>query len=158
MAKFVQVAFKKDMIKVNEGGADVWYDTDKAVKGFAGKAFQAGDEIELTKELRNGKNFVTRVSKPGQGSGYQGGQSSQSQSAPAASSSAAPDNGGQRQGGYHGGKSPEESEKITRLSVMSTAGNIVSQGLCGQFQDPNTIGDVVISVYNKLLAEVKKGL
>lgn len=160
MSKFVQVAFKKDMIKVNENGNEVWYDCDKAVKGFAGKAFQAGDDIELTKELRNGKNFVTRVSKPGQG-GYQGGGQNNQGGAPAnngGSSSSSDSGSSQPQGGYQGGKSQVESEKITRLSVMSTAATLVSQGLVGQFQDPNTISDVTISVYNKLLAEIKKGL
>jgi len=149
MAKFLQVAFKKEMIKVNENGKDVWYEADAKAKGYAKSAFKEGDEVELVKEQRDGKDFVTQVRRPG-GSAGQSAPVSNNQATTAPQAAPAPKptwNGG--------GKSPEESEKITRLSVMSTAAN-AAQILTGQITDPVVLGDVVVGLYNKFLAEIKK--
>ena len=103
----------------------------------------------LVKEQRDGKDFVTQVRRPG-GSAGQSAPVSNNQATTAPQAAPAPKptwNGG--------GKSPEESEKITRLSVMSTAAN-AAQILTGQITDPVVLGDVVVGLYNKFLAEIKK--
>lgn len=163
--KLIKVAFKKDMIKVNDNGKEMWYNCDKAAKGYAKTAFQEavcnkenvvlqeGSEVELVKERRNIEgqdvDFVTQVRKPGQGSYTP--PASTGASAPVSSPQAAtpafkPS---------YGAKTPEESEKITRLSIMSTAAN-AAQALTGQIQDPNVLGDVIVALYVKFLAEIKK--
>lgn len=155
--KFIQAAFKKDMVKVLENGKDVWYNCDKAAKGFASKAFKEGDEVELVIEQRGNDPFVTQVRRPGGHVPAQQPYNGASQAAPSTAPQAAP---AQAAAPYqakpaYGQKSPEESEKITRLSVMSSATQAV-QVMTGQINDPNVLGDVVVSLYNRMLAEIKK--
>jgi hypothetical protein len=167
MIKLIKIAFKKDMIKVNENGKEVWYECDKAAKGYASKNFteatlskdnktvlEEGSEIELVLEQRNieGKNVqcVVQVRKPGQAAApapQASSQPSASTPAPALTSSTTKQNYGQ--------KSPEESERITRLSVMSSAVASV-QALTGRIETVEQLSDTVLFVYNRLLAEIKK--
>ena len=158
MVKFIQCAFKKEMIKVNENGKDVWYDADAKAKGYAKSAFKEGDEVELVIEQREGKSFVMQVRKPGQSAPQATQAPTTGSSAPvqAPVSQSVPQMAPApvKQAWNGGGKSPEESEKITRLSVMSTAAN-AAQILTGQIQDPVVLGDVVVQLYHKFLAEIK---
>ena len=157
MTKLIKVAFQKDMIKVNENGTEKWYDCEKAAKGFAksnfkeatcnkeNKVLEEGSEIELTIETRDNKPFVTQVRRPGQGA----------YTPPAASSAPAGTGAPAPYKPSYGQKTPEESEKITRLSVMSSATQAVSV-LTGQIQDPNQLADIVVALYTRMLAEIKK--
>ena len=148
MVKLVKIAFQKDMIKVNENGKEVWYDADPKVKNFVKSSFHEGDDIELNFEQRNGKACIVRVSRPGQAAPV-----AQQASAPVAETPAPTTQ--QSQGSWRGQKSPEESEKITRLSVLSSATQAAAV-LTGQINDPAVLADVVVSLYNKFLAEIKK--
>jgi len=150
--KFIQAAFKKEMIKVSSNGQEVWYDCDPKAKGFAKTAFQPGDDVELTTEDRGGKVYVTRVSRPGQAN-Y---NPNATQQAPAPQTQSQPSTAPTvNVRPAYGQKTPEESERISRLSAMSSASNAV-QVLTGQINDPAVLGDIVVSLYNKMLAEIKK--
>lgn len=158
MAKFLKAAFKKDMINVS-GMPEPWYDCDKAVKGFAGKAFKEGDDIELTIEQRNGKPFVTRVSKPGYG-----GQQSQSQNQEPAqpqsqgstqSTSSSPSNGTMKMPSeYSKPFDPSTAEVVLRQSIMSSAAQAATV-LTGAITDSGALTEVVIRIYKAMLAEIK---
>ena len=145
--KFVKAAFKPDvhMIQVQVSGKDKpqWYACDQKVKTFAKNSFAEGDDIELTIEKREGKDYVTKVSRPGQASAPQS-------QAPASEPAKYTPNTGK-----YGAKTPEESEKITRLSVMSSAAQAI-QVATGQITDPKILADAVIVLYRAMLAEIKK--
>lgn len=144
MSKFNQVAFKKEMIKVD----GVWYDCDPKAKGYAGKVFNEGDEVELVTEDRDGKPFVTKVCKPG---GSTGGASASSSSSSSSSSASSTSKSSGRK--YSGGKTPEESERISRLSLMSSASSAV-QVLTGQLSSPDELKEVVLDLYKAMAEEV----
>jgi len=150
MVKFIKVAFKKDMINVEENGKGIWYDCDVKAKGYAKSAFQEGAEVELVKEDRGGKPFVTQVRRPGQGgASYTPPAPTGTTSTPQASQTTTPAKGN------WGQKSPEESEKITRLSVMSSATQAV-QVMTGRIESTEVLTMTVLSLYKAMLEEIKK--
>jgi len=161
MVKFIKVAFKKDMINVSENGAQpVWYDCDPKAKGFAKTAFKEGDDVELVSENRGGKIFVTQVRRPGQGgqSNYQQPpvQQQQQQTPPATNTPATQEPPrSSYSGDYQKPKTPAEVEIIVRQSTMAAAAQSV-QVLTGQVQDPLVLSEIVIGIYQKLLAEIKR--
>ena len=138
-ATFIKVAYQKDMMKYKVNGEEKWGACSPVVKKFAGGAFKEGDACNITVEgEKEGMANITRVEKVG------------GASAPASGGSSTTSTSSKK----YGSKTPEESEKITRLSVLSSATKAV-QTLTGQV-DVNTLEEVVVSLYNSLLKEVKK--
>ena len=153
--RLIKVAYQKDMIKVNEDGKEIWYDCDKAAKGYAKQNFkeatvgrdgktvlEQGDEISLAFETRDNKQCVVRVSKPGSAPYNPPAQSQPSQAAPASRPAYEP-------------KSADTQAMIVRQSTMASASRSV-QVLTGQIQDENVLAEKVISIYRKLLTVINE--
>lgn len=156
MAKFIKAAFKKDMINVS-GMPEPWYDCDKAVKGYASKFFKEGDDIELSIEQRNGKPFVTRVSKPGGQQSQSQNQEpaqTQSQGSTSSSSSSSPSNGMKMPSEYSKPFDPSTAEVVLRQSTMASAAQAATV-LTGAITDSGALTEVVIRIYKAMLAEIK---
>lgn len=138
-ATFIKVAYQKDMMKYKVNGEEKWGACSPAVKKYAGGAFKEGEACDMTIEgEKEGMANITRVEKVG------------GSSAPASGGNSSPASSSKK----YGSKTPEESERITRLSIMSSTTTAV-QALTGQV-DLNTIEEVTVSLYNALLKEIKK--
>ena len=151
---FIQVAFKKDMIKYEVNGEEKWANCTSQVKGFA-KNFSKGETVTLQGSEQNGMFNVTRIEK-GSGSGAPAQTQSYSapaQSAPAQSTYKTPAQTGNSYD-YQKPKSPEETKLIVNQSVMASACNAV-KAVTGQI-DPNMLGDYVVTLYHRLRDEVNK--
>ena len=152
-AKFVRVATKPGclMMKVVVEGKEQWADCSQAVHDFAKKSFKENQEVTLTATYENNRYNVSRLeSGTGGSSQPTTGTSSASTSKPATTtgtSSAAPVKS-------YGSKSPEESERITRLSVLSSACSVVAAAP-GQVE-VNALGDVVEELYTRFLNKIKE--
>jgi len=154
MPKFGRVAFKPDMILIKgpeNNGKGVWYNCSPQAKGYAKATFYEDDEVELVLEQRDGKPFVTQVKRPGQGG------ASPASAAPTGGTSAPSGASTPNQGARpaYGQKTPEESEKITRLSVMSSATQAV-QVMTGRIESTEVLTMTVLSLYKAMLEEIKK--
>jgi hypothetical protein len=148
MAKFVKAAFQKDMIKVVEGGKEAWFDCDPKAKAFA-SSFKEGDEVDLVTETRNGKPFITQVRRPGATASAPVAPKANTQVAPVASA-AKPAYTPKWEA-----KTPDVQALIVKQSTMSSAANLM-QVMTGQINDINVLGESVISLYNRMLAEINK--
>lgn len=145
--KVTKKSFKGDMLLLNEVGKESekgkWYFLSEPVQAFAKKInVGAGSELETIETEQRGKDtYITKLKTSGDSQAvvhrptYQG-------SAPAKNTS-------------WGQKSPEESEKITRLSVLSSVSNIVAQL---QLTDVEEIKKVSSELFRSFLAEIKNGL
>lgn len=151
-AKFVRVATKPGclMMKVVVEGKEQWADCSQAVYDFAKKAFKEGQEVTLTAAYENNRYNVSRMEGGNAGASQTPANnfSSTQTSKPAGTSTAS----GKSYGGY--GKSPEESERITRLSVLSSVCTALG-AIPGQVE-VNAIGDVVEELYTRFLNKIKE--
>ena len=139
----------KNSICVEVEGKDTWYECSAEVKSYAQQNFKSGEQCEVTKENRDGKEFVTKIFRPGQGGAA---VASSPASTPAAQAQQAQKQAEPKSTGY--AKSPEDSKQIRRLSVLSSAANALT-GIQSQL-DPNTLPEYLVALYNRLLAEVEK--
>ena len=164
MSKFIKVANKKVMVKVDiDGLGATWATCTPAVKEFAGKAFKEGDAIKVTYEEKSDaevKYHVTRIEK-GAGTDTKAGV-------------ATPDTSGKptckdcgkelkdakyekcytcnqknpsKTGKKSYGKSPEVQESIKRQAIghMTSRSLIALQGHI----DPNNIATIAETLYKK---------
>jgi hypothetical protein len=162
MTKLIKVAFKVDMIKVNEDGKEKWYYVEKNVKGFIQANFkqaivgsdgktvlEEGEGIEITKESRNfeGKNveFAIRVNKPG--------QAASQPSAPAQSSAPVQAPSAPKQA--YGEKSPDVQRLIVKQSTMASACQAV-QVMTGQINDVTVLEANVLRLYATMLNKINE--
>lgn len=152
-AKFVRVATKPGciMMKVIVDGKEQWADCANPVYEFAKKSFQEGQDITLTADYANNRYNVSRIEA---GSGSSSSPSSSGSSlAPANKPAASSSNYSPSSTGKSYGKSPEESERITRLSVLSSVCTLLG-AIPGQVE-VNAVGDVAEELYNRFLGKVK---
>ena len=56
--KFVQVAFKKNMVKYSEDGSELWVFCSSQVKNFAKENFKEGEEVEFEIEEKDGQQWI----------------------------------------------------------------------------------------------------
>ncbi len=152
-AKFVRVATKPGclMMKIVVEGKEQWADCPQPVYDFAKKAFKEGQEVTLTAAYENNRYNVSRM-EGGNAATTQApaNTTSASQASKPAGTSTAPV-ASKTYGGY--GKSPEESERITRLSVLSSVCTALG-AIPGQVE-VNAIGDVVEELYTRFLNKIK---
>lgn len=146
--KVTKKSFKGDMLLLNEVGKEnekgKWYFLSEAVQAFAKKInLGAGSEIESIETEQRGKDtYITKFKTSGDVNSVK--RPTYTSESSASSSK-----------GTWGQKSPEESEKITRLSVLSSVSNIVAQL---QISDVEEIKKVTCELYHTLLNEVKSNL
>lgn len=159
-AKFGRVAKSptKNMLKIVVNGQEQWADCTPQVKGFAGKAFQEGHDVVLTASYANNRYNVSRIESA---SGRPQAQAPVNtppvqQTAPVQTAKPAAQHTSTYSGysDYQKPRIPEESERMTRLSVLSSVCEAVA-AIPGQV-DVNVLWDVIESGYNRLLAKVKE--
>ena len=153
-AKFVRVATKPGclMMKVVVEGKEQWADCSQPVYDFAKKAFKEGQEVTLTAAYENNRYNVSRM-ESGAGGGTQTTTGASSASPTSKPSTTSTSSSGAGKPSY-GNKSPEESERITRLSVLSSACSVVAAAP-GQVE-VNALGDVVEELYTRFLNKIKE--
>lgn len=145
--KVAKKSFKGDMLLLNEVGKESekgkWYFLTEAVQSFAKKLnVSAGSELESIETEQRGKDtYITKLKANGESpaSVYKPTTAYQQSSAKSSWNQ----------------KTPEESEKITRLSVLSSVSNIVAQL---QLTDVEEIKKVSTELFRSFLAEIKNGL
>lgn len=136
---FVKVAIKKDMIKYKDlEGNEKWATCSDKVKSYVAKFFKEGDKMAVQGEQQDEFFYITKAENPD----YAGGVKKEGE-APKSTS-----------GSFQKTKSPEESERITRLSVLGSASQAVT-ALTGQV-DPNTIQEITLSLYTAMLNKIKE--
>jgi len=145
-AKFMRVATKPGclMMKVVVDGKEQWADCSQAVHDFAKKAYKEGQEVTMTAEFDNNRYNVSRMEGGNNTSAAAGSASSASSSKPTTTSTTK----------SYGSKTPEESERITRLSVLSSVCTALG-AIPGQVE-VNAVGDVVEELYTRFLNKVKE--
>jgi hypothetical protein len=106
-----------------------WFFMTEAVVAFVDKVgIKAEDDIEFTAEEVKGEETITRITKFPQKE---------------ASSNVEV-------------KTDARQVSIERQSSMKTAGDAVATAMAGQIADVNVLGDNIIILYKKLLAEILK--
>lgn len=161
-------AKKKDMIQLAEGtNSPKWYWMSSAVQGFAHKAIKAGDEVTIEgNEEKDNLTIITRISKAGAGSSQKKETTKSDTGFKCEDCKCDLKDGKYKKcfkcneknpskstgGGYS--KSPEDSERITRLSILSSVCQAVT-ALVGNV-DRNDIGDVINSLYDKFYEKISK--
>lgn len=144
--RVVKKSFKGNMLCLAEESQSdeeaKWYFLTPPVKSFASKV-KAGDVIADIKTENKGKDtyisrlevtkngFITPPSKEGNSSGYQT----------------------QR---YYNQKSPEENERITRLSVLSSTATIVASFISRNDVDYENLIALTGEVFDALVGKVKE--
>lgn len=118
-----------------------WFSKTPAVESFL-SGIQKGDSVDIKSEKKNGRNILSYITKTASGSVV-----------------VAPDKGtstgtGYKPSGYSSHKSPEESEKIKRLSILSSVCTAVT-ALTGQL-DQNSLVECINTLYDKLYAKVSQ--
>lgn len=154
------VAFKKadaTLLKVRtDESKEVWIGCSDEVFNYAKKSFKPEDDIVLTTEKKAGKDFITRVARPG-------GAKVEPKPVEATTAATAPTNNVTEtkaepvKAPYKPyekktyGKSPEEQDKITRQCAMKSAVEFVSRIHAGKgSNDPSLVAQVE-EVYARLL-------
>lgn len=158
-AKFGRVAKSpsKNMLKVIVNGQDQWADCTPQVKGFASKAFQEGQDVILTASFANNRYNVSRIENMSGGKPPVAAPSNtapQTQAPKPATQPTTSSYSHYGSGEYQKARTPEESERMTRLSVLSSVCEALA-AVPGQI-DVNALWDVVETGYNRFLMKVKE--
>ncbi len=117
--KVAKKSFKGNMLLLEKDGAKgKWYFLSTPVEAYAkSSGVEVGTEVEDIQTEQRGKDtYITKLS-------IKGGSSVKSPTNDNTSTSSGGSNGYRPS---YGSKSPEESEKITRLSVLSSVATILS--------------------------------
>lgn len=159
-AKFLSVAKSpaRHMMKVIVNGQEQWADCSPQVKGFAAKALREGQDVVLTASYANNRYNISRIEANG---GYQQpAQTTTSRPAPAqtytppAAQTQPVSTQNYNNADYMKPRTPEEAERMTRLSVLSSVCSALG-AIPGQI-DLNTLWDVVEAGYVRFLNKVKE--
>ena len=165
-AKFLRVAKSPttSMMKIIVNGQEQWADCDPKVKGFAGKTMQEGQDVILTATFANNRYYISRISSAGTAAPQTVPQTTppqqqQTYQPPAQQTYQQPavhqpvgDVAPPKQ--YMNPRTPEEAERMTRLSVLSSVSTALA-AVPGQI-DVNTLGDVIETMYTRFLTKVKE--
>lgn len=157
----------KNLLKIGmDDGTEKWATTTAEVVAYAKANFKPEEEAKFEMTEKNGQYHVTRVLKPGE-----------SASAPASTTSdgkpkcsdcgkelkdskykkcyecnkknTAPKES--KSGSYN---SPEEQTRKNKLGIMSASAQAVATAMQGQLGDASALADMIITVYEKLLAKL----
>lgn len=129
--KVFAISKTKDFYKIGtDNNTAKWYGKTEAVEKFIGNIV-VGDEVEIKSEFTGGKNFLTYIIKGNSGSSFNKQEPSKQ---------------------IYGQKSPEESEKIKRLSILSSVCTAVS-ALSGQL-DQNTLPEYIECLYDRMYKKI----
>jgi len=167
-AKFLRVAKSptKSMMKVIVNGQEQWADCDPKVKGFAGKTMQEGQDVVITASFANNRYYISRISPVGGAAPQTAPQTTapqqqQTYQPPATQQTYQPPVTVQQPVGqvappkqYMNPRTPEEAERMTRLSTLSSVCTVLA-AVPGQI-DVNTLWDVVEAGYTRFLTKVKE--
>lgn len=142
MYRVVKKSFKGDMLQLSEETQTdeqaKWFFLTPAVQKFA-VTIKKGDSIDVVTEDKGDKKYISRINT-GKGS---------AERTPTAE---APTKTWSKPASTWGQKSPEESEKISRLSLLSSTATIVaSLGL----KDTTEVLGAIDVVYEKLYGVLK---
>jgi hypothetical protein len=163
----------KNLLKIGmDDGAEKWATTTSAVVAYAKKNFKEGEEAKFEMTEKNGQYHVTKILKA------DGSSSSEPTADPAPTEYKCSDCGAKLKDGKYkkcyacNKKNPAsktEDKKtsykekpdsvgnsIEKQAMMKAAANAVATGMQAQFQNADTLAEMIIVVYNKLLAELRK--
>ena len=162
MVKLLRIANQQDVLQLDfcDGKTPTWAKCPSAVKSFALQNLKIGDEVDVITETQNDGLHVTKIGKvgslgitqpPQQGAPSGAGSSGQ----PPATSSLT--TVGQATTNNYRQVSSDTQRLIVHQSVMSSACSAVQALICQlEDTDPNKIAEYIVTVYNRLLAEVEK--
>ena len=151
-----KLAVKKNnkfLIKmVLDDGQEKWATTSQAVFNFAKNNFKEGDDADFVYRVDNNQYFVDRINKPGykqetQSGGYNPNPSSQDSGQKPAPSSPQKTYSPYNSGDYMKPRTPEEAERMTRLSILSSVCEAIKV-FSGTINDANTLWEMVETIYN----------
>jgi len=135
-----------------------WYFLEESIVKFA-QSINVGDTVEFqsTKNAPNnvGKNSITYITVAGKGQPIptsmppKDAMGTQNTVIPDPRPAAKP-----ASSGYYGQKTPEESERISRLSIAASTSNSLNS-LAGQL-DPSTLGPKWLEMYKLIYDTVNK--
>lgn len=161
-AKFLMVAKSpaRNMMKISVNGKEQWADCSPNVKGFAATTIQSGQDVVLTASFINNRYNISRINANGAGTPppavyqppVQNTGVQQTYTPPVQQPSPSTQNYNATE--YMKPRTPEEAERMTRLSVLSSICTALA-AIPGQI-DVNTLWDVVESGYDRFLAKVKQ--
>ena len=160
MVKLLRIANQQDVLQLDfcDGKTPTWAKCPSAVKSFALQNLKIGDEVDVITETQNDGLHVTKIGKvgtlgtqpPQQGAPSGAGSSGQP---PATASLKQPE----QTNTYKNSDNPDTQRLIVHQSVMSSACSAVQALICQlEDTDPNKIAEYIVTVYNRLLAEVEK--
>lgn len=153
-----------------DNGEEKWATTTAKVCSYAKGNFSEGEECEFDYENKNGQYHVKRimklgetgdapveVSNTGEGKTCSCGKKIKNDKYDNCYScnQKNPTGGSALKSGYMKEKTPEESDRIMKLSLLATASHAVKV-LTAQLPDADAVADAVIMIYNKLYNEIKK--
>ena len=162
MVKLLRIANQQDVLQLDfcDGKTPTWAKCPSAVKSFALQNLKIGDEVDVITETQNDGLHVTKIGKvgtlgtqpPQQGAPSGAGSSGQP---PATASLKQPEQ--VPQVGNYKNISSDTQRLSVHQSVMSSACSAVQALICQlEDTDPNKIAEYIVTVYNRLLAEVEK--
>ena len=160
MVKLLRIANQQDVLQLDfcDGKTPTWAKCPSAVKSFALQNLKIGDEVDVITEIQNDGLHVTKIGKvgtlgtqpPQQGAPSGAGSSGQ----PPATASLTRT---EQTNTYENSDNPDTQRLIVHQSVMSSACSAVQALICQlEDTDPNKIAEYIVTVYNRLLAEVEK--
>ena len=160
MVKLLRIANQQDVLQLDfcDGKTPTWAKCPSAVKSFALQNLKIGDEVDVITETQNDGLHVTKIGKvgtlgtqpPQQGAPSSAGSSGHP---PATTSLKQPE----QTNTYTNSDNPDTQRLIVHQSVMSSACSAVQALICQlEDTDPNKIAEYIVTVYNRLLAEVEK--
>ncbi len=136
-------------LKSQETDNDLWVvDREGKVFNFS-KTLSEGDKVEADIET-DGKEYIIKYLKPLNKNGKKdNGKSTKKSASTKSGNYKYPNN-------YMSPRVPEEAERMTKLSVLSSSCEFVSNLMMGKIDEVSTGIEMVKETYNELLNEVKQ--
>ena len=160
---------KKILVKIAlDDGNEVWATTTQAVYNWASKNFTEGDEVDVDYTLKNGQYFVKRISEPNK-------DGSKKTSSPKETTSdseyTCEECGASLKDGKYkkcytcnqkkpssknkSSRTDEVGKSIERQAMMKASCDAIKV-LTGQVSDIETLGEMIIGLYRKLISEISQ--
>jgi predicted component of type VI protein secretion system len=169
MVTLLKIANQQSVLLVKmDDGKEIWAKCPDAVKAYAQQNLKPGDPVDIVSETTATGLQITKIGKAGTIAAPAPAASTATPPAAAPAAVATPATTGAATAPavqtpapatkintqYRQPMTPEEARTVRRMSIMASACNAI---VTVQSQvDPNALGDVVIALYKKLLAEVEK--
>jgi len=155
-----------------DDGEEKWAETEEKVSNYAKKNFEENEECDFELRIKNDQYFVDKILKKGGGTKKTETKEEYTcedcgaklkddkykkcyncnKKNPSSSTSGKPD---YKSGAPYGTLMPEEAERRNKVALMSSACDAIKV-MTGSVADVDALGDMIISLYEKLLAKINK--